>query len=580
MNKIGSKKVEQCAIDKINNLIGQISCADSHISKNDKSISWDGTIDFYKGNIDKKENYEFSIDVQVKGRTTYNKKLSDKYTFDFSIIDIKNFLKKDGTLFLLVLFKKDLSTYKIYYIEFLPYNITRELNSIKESSVKSIRQKMKELKDSDQLETICRNFQINKEIQKRMNKNAFIKDYEKIDSNIASKFSIWEKDLSLFKPENLVGTFQYFYDVNENGNPIGVKYGMIYNMSKKLDVTVSTIDKAITFDDLLYVKSADRTIYIFGNSFTIDTTHRQFNIKICGTLNDRIKKLKFTNLVIEEQKFLIGEDIFKLNNNIKENQHFIELEKIYIDLRNILNKHGITKDLNLDLWSNKEIDELFNWLNAIENKKEISIESNMSLLGSKTINELKLSIIAKKLDNGLFKVESIWKSGKSDCYSFIITNGEKEIKTKNIFLILNTEAYLSDDIDYNEMKLSFPNNLTLDECLLMNFQVLDILKAYDISNNIQLLNYAEYLVSLLLKNDIENKNIYYINYCQILKRKNMLTDKENEELIKIRDQSNEDEIKLCCNALIDNKTEKDIILKRLDKSTREILNSYPISIYF
>ena len=53
-----------------------------------------------------------------------------------------------------------------------------------------------------------------------------------------------------------------------------------------------------------------------------------------------------------------------------------------------------------------------------------------------------------------------------------------------------------------------------------------------------------------------------------------------EELIRIRDSSSEDEIKLCCNALLDNKIEKDIILKRLDNSTINILKSYPISIYF
>ena len=51
MNNVSSKKVEQCAVSKINDLINQINSADSHLQNNDKTISWDGTIDFYDGNI-------------------------------------------------------------------------------------------------------------------------------------------------------------------------------------------------------------------------------------------------------------------------------------------------------------------------------------------------------------------------------------------------------------------------------------------------------------------------------------------------------------------------------------------------
>ena len=90
MGNISSKKTEQRAITKINELIDKIESADGHIQSNDKSISWDGTIDFYHGNIDKKKNFQFSIDVQIKGRTTNNKKLTDKSYFDLSVIDMQN----------------------------------------------------------------------------------------------------------------------------------------------------------------------------------------------------------------------------------------------------------------------------------------------------------------------------------------------------------------------------------------------------------------------------------------------------------------------------------------------------------
>ena len=129
MGNISSKKTEQRAITKINELIDKIESADGHIQSNDKSISWDGTIDFYHGNIDKKKNFQFSIDVQIKGRTTNNKKLTDKSYFDLSVIDMQNFSKKDGTLLLMCLFKRESDDFKIYFSPLLPYHINNYLKN-------------------------------------------------------------------------------------------------------------------------------------------------------------------------------------------------------------------------------------------------------------------------------------------------------------------------------------------------------------------------------------------------------------------------------------------------------------------
>lgn len=116
------------------------------------------------------------------------------------------------------------------------------------------------------------------------------------------------------------------------------------------------------------------------------------------------------------------------------------------------------------------------------------------------------------------------------------------------------------------------------EYILMNMQVLEILKAYDITKNEILLNYAEYLIDLLLKHDFSNP-IYYINYVQILKRQNKISDDNLIKLVEIKEQSDETEIKLACNILLDNKNEVKALLKTIDSNTLEIFKQYPISIY-
>ena len=49
------------------------------------------------------------------------------------IADIRNYLKKDGTLLLLVMFRNESEDYKIYFLDLLPYNITKLLANTNES---------------------------------------------------------------------------------------------------------------------------------------------------------------------------------------------------------------------------------------------------------------------------------------------------------------------------------------------------------------------------------------------------------------------------------------------------------------
>lgn len=95
----------------------------------------------------------------------------------------------------------------------------------------------------------------------------------------------------------------------------------------------------------------------------------------------------------------------------------------------------------------------------------------------------------------------------------------------------------------------------------------------------KLLDYCESLSNILM--DItEDKEIHLINHCQILKRKELLEDAYILKLIELRDSTNVLEYKMCCNFLIDNKKEENLILNSLDFSTRKMLKKYLISLYF
>lgn len=570
-------KVEQKAITKVRDIIDDIKLFNYHFNEMDKGISWDGNINMYHGDVDKKENFDSSIDVQIKGRTTPNKNLNSKHRFSLDKIDLENYLKKDGTILLLCLFRDDGSEYKIYYAKLLPYNI-REL--LKQYSSSKIKINMKEVESPSHLENICRNFNIDRNMQKGIKENIFNEDNLLLSNGKISKFYLWDKDPENFNPQNLVGTWKYVYTLDENGYAINISYGELTNLVEKLNAKIFDKDKEYVYDDVKLETTVDCQKVLFGKAFSLNITNKNFNIKICGTLSERIKQLKFVSKLFKNGFFLINEIEFKIILDKKEEEKINILLNEYIKLDNFFQKHNISKDVNFDNWKVQDFNRLYFWISAIENKKEINLNSSINLVGSIKIKDIRLSVFARINKNKKFEIESLWNNNISKKYYFKYNSDKEEIETNNFYLVLNSEAYQADDINILEMKKSFEDMEFSDgEYILMNMQVLEVLKAYDITKNYQLLQYAKYLANLLLNYDQSN-SIYYINYFQILKREDKLTEEDIDKIIDIGNNSDSLEIKLGCNLLLDNKNEVNYLLKKIDSKTLEIFKYYPISIYF
>lgn len=574
---MSKNKVEQKAITKIRDIIDDIDFFTYRFNEMDKDISWDGNINMYHGDVDRKENFDSSIDVQIKGRTTLNKNLKNKHRFSLDKTDLENYLKKDGTILLLCLFKDDGSEYKTYYANLLPYNIKQMLKQYSSSKIKV---DMKEITSSSNFENICRNFNVDRNIQKGIKENIFNEDNLLSQDGKVAKFYLWDKDSTNFNPQKIVGTWKYIYTFDKNGYAINISYAELTNLIESLNATIFDKDKEYVYDDVKLETLVDCQKVLFGKAFSLNLTKKNFNIKICGTLSERIKQLKFISKMFKNGLFLINEVEFKINSNKEEEKKINNLLNKYIGLDNFFRKHNISKDINLDNWEDKDFNKLSFWIAAIEDKKTIALNSNISLVGAVGIKNIKLSIFARINKDKKFEIESLWNNNISKKYYFKYSSNLEEIETNNFYLVLNSEAYQSDDINILEMQKSFENTTINDgEYILMNMQVLEILKAFDITKSDNLLQYAKYLTELLLKHD-SNNPIYTINYSQILKRENKLTEKDIDKLIYIRDNNNELEIKLGCNLLLENKNEVNYLIKKFDSQTLEVFKSYPISIYF
>lgn len=569
-------KVEQKAINKIESLIDDIEYFLHKFKDMDKNISWDGTIEMYNGNPDIKQNYDYTIDVQAKGRTTHNKKFNSKYRFPLDRADLENYLKKDGTILIACLFNTVGSDYKLYYANLLPYNIRALLKQYTSDKIKI---DMKEIKNSNQFEAICRNFKLDREVQKGIKANIFDGDNLSSKDGKVAQFYEWNKNSKNFNPQTLVGSWKYIYTLDENGYAIGVNYGMLFNLVESLNVTIYDKSKEIAFSDVKLETTVEGKKILFAKAFTMDFIKNKFNIKICGTIYDRIKQLQFIDKIFLDKGFLVNDIDFNINIARTEQSKFKKLLEKYNILLEFLKKHKISKEINFDNWDDKDFNNLEYWINAIDNQKPITLNSEISLLGSINIKEIRLSIFATIRDDGKFDVSSIWNNNIAKKYYFRYGDTEDSIETNNFYLVLNSQAYQSDDINFDEMK-NYINNMVLsdDEYNLMNFQLLEVLKAYDITQNKNLLDYAKYLANILLENDPDSP-VYYINYVQILKRENKVLDENYEKLLEIKDKYSSIEIKICCNLLLENNCEANILTQRFDPETLEEFKKYPIAIY-
>ena len=121
-------EIEELAVNIIEQEILKYRDLKSGIPKGDKGISWDGHITVFDGKGRTKNNFEYNINVQVKGRIVKKiKKGNTKFSIEKS--DLVNYQKqKNGTLLLVVDIIDNLN-YQIYYANLLPVDLKQLLEN-------------------------------------------------------------------------------------------------------------------------------------------------------------------------------------------------------------------------------------------------------------------------------------------------------------------------------------------------------------------------------------------------------------------------------------------------------------------
>ena len=583
---------EVLAVSAINTIISKTGYLVSYIPTKDRGTSFDGCIEVYrhKGSTHKKDDMAGRVDVQVKGCKFVPPEII-KSSFSIDVSDLNNFLSAGGAMLLVVAFDSEGENEQAYYSRLLPFELKRILKECSENQKKKSVPLTKLPESKEEISDLFFNF---------------VRDYNLQRAYINSSFEIGGN-----KKENLK-EISFGYTSVQNGlvgkNGLPLKYmfthgtyiytGIGYDVKMPIDymekISVIFRDQpgtVISGNKLFYemykqIYFPDHEEIQIGKShrFIFDTANNtlEYSYHLSGSLRERIKDEKFFVSIIENKSVEIkGYKIsLRFNENEKEKMPDINYIKKHIEwiekVDQTLKLVHAQEDLITDSLSDREERSIHLLVEGVLERKPVSLNVEESTFGTIEFGNQRIMICALRRNDsekfdlfGYYDAPIVFKGWTKDkiefdsSYFLMLTKNEM-LKNTNIDLpeIIKRIKKISITAEYIDHVTSF---------------LLELIKVYDETGNEEYFQSAMGLCEWIKGKDQNKSNpVHFINKCQLLKRKEMLTDKEINRLNRIAVESEDLSLKIGALILADKVDEAKKIYAMLDKRVQEIFVDYPI----
>lgn len=328
---MNSTKKESIAINALINEINKYDNLQENFNKRDKIPVWDGKIELYKKDSNKKDDIVGEIPVQVKGTNTKNK--HNETYYDVEIVDIQAYQKtKTETIYFVVEIDKNRGT-KIYYKIFDQKTIEEILQLAQNQKKKRL--KFMKLKNNE-LVKICIEFIKQKNIYKKVEKIPEVEVYEKksICYNYNAKYELDEIEKSN----------KFFYETNayKEAKEKLEKYNIVILHGEPWVGKTSTARKIVSD----YIKQD--YLFVYGNVDDLPRIKEQVAVdeKIICLLDDFLgSNIKYLEKNVAESTL---DKIVSIFRNSKEKKLiFTTRTYIYNNAKDLFYKfHNATKIKN------------------------------------------------------------------------------------------------------------------------------------------------------------------------------------------------------------------------------------------
>ncbi|KAA0547407.1 hypothetical protein FZW96_11110 [Bacillus sp. BGMRC 2118] len=582
---MNSRRIEEIAIDAIRKQILRSEYLANEIPVNDKTPSWDGEIWVYNSSKQTKDKLFGKVPIQVKGKKV--NKLSNKVKFPITKVDLENYYQNGGVIFFVVEIVSIEET-KISYLNLLPIDLKGILTEL--NGKKSITKTFNKLGNGNrEFEFICRNFIYHS----RKQGLPLLKDNKINYDNINMKiFAPSQEDIENYLFEH--GTYAYGH-IKELNLDIPLYKMEIQTLEEEADLWVG-VNEEKCYLNTKRVINKDKVFLKFGKSFELILSKNLSNEKKAiykvklnftekGTIQERIKDLKFLIKIISNKSININGSIIALDNF--EGKY--DILCLLNHLQTLVDIVTTFKTLNISFNEDPDILNTDDW-NTIDSLVHIILNKEYNLIKKKVdnrflhfrIGNLKLVLFTATVHDelmvyNLFNFDII--SNYLEVYITLETDNAHRVK-HSPYLLFDT-SYLLEicNFDYHVVEKSFKSvDYTYNICSTStNDYMLRILNYYDKHTHrrellTMILNIFEHL-EITQQDNLLN----YLNKMQVIKRIREFTKEEKVILLERKlEHAHTTELLCAFSILLDSKIEFEVNFNKLTTEERNRFQTYPI----
>lgn len=587
-----SKNIEELAITAVRESIITTDYLDQYISENDKEPFVDGSIYIYKNSKKTKQDCIGRVATQVKGKVVPKVK-KDSISYPVSITDLQFYLSDGGCIYFVVYISEDGSKKQIYYRLFPAAKIVNILENTQNTT--SINLKFKPFPStSTKRADLILNLYHNIQKQHSFSSETMLTFEDNTQQNITEVITTIHSFEPISNPiDHLLSDELCLYGKMEGSDVLIPFKTLPYNLyiieEEKYNISVNN---KIFYTSISRYRSTEDVKLQIGKSltFTASLTSKrvQFKFSPVSNLNDRLIDMEFFLEVFKNKGFFLNDKFWSLDLSVysakKYDYEGAKSQLLFMkNIRKVLDILNIHKDINFEKLTKDEEKNLSMLVTAFIDRKPVRFMREDSVfLYKMKIQNINILFICKKdsdLEN-TFIISNFFDF--SHLFSYIHKKTKKRF-IASCYSILDYDSYnsvdnivLNDIIPYyNQLIKKYPKEPLSDQ---LNSDLLNILKAYDESNNPELLQVAQDIALLLYDNDKFDKKISTINLYQVYRRQRELTSEENKILYKITEDTDSSlTLKIGAHLLSGSIIPAKVLFENLSSKKQEEFRKYPIN---
>lgn len=577
--------IERLATSAVEDAIAKTDFLSPYVNSGDREPCWDGYLYAYSHKSKKNEYYIGKAPVQVKGKKC-EVFSSTSLKYSIKVTDLRNYCIEGGTIYFVIQIDKK-GNKKIFYNSLLPYDINKMLERAEHKNTLSV--KMSEFPaDINEITNIIINFihDKDKQVLLRNGKNISIEDA-----------------LSRFGSENLTFGFSYTGLGHDREKPYEYLFShdiYIYMENKELNLH-------IPIDHILRAESAtthfDASVYIDGREFykEYDILHMtdrdeihlgksivfkilhgggsKVDFSIKGNLDERIVSIDFIIKLIQKGSVVFHKTKIEIHPT-KEEAEAMHMDELIEHLehlklvKKVLDDLDVNIPLECDMLTPKDEQYIKMLLLGIKYKEKISFkEKSVPGIGYISIVNLNIMLYFKEQENGKYFIFN-FADGPGTCKSDY--SDGKCFDTSKYTILKEKDFRIISNLRYDKIEAEIMSIENSGHYIRTNQILLEMLKAYDINHDKELLRSATRIAEWLLEKD-EDKDIAYINLFQCYIRDRKLEEVELEVLDEIlQNRMDNTAVSLGVNILLQDDRKAKKILEQMSKEDRELFMEFPI----